>query len=190
MPVTILTRRERQADSATLGMTGRPNFAERPVQIIHLETELPTSADKVWQAMCHPASFTYVLRGLIGVPALAGRTEPFREGESGTGWLLLFHLIPLSRHTICLASLDQASKTLRSREHGGILRTWNHQLHVESVSDRRCCYSDTIEIDAGALTGIVAAMAKLIFRDRQRRWHKLVRNHLMPSGPRYASKAA
>ena len=55
------------------------------MQTIHLETELPASADRVWQAMCHPASFTYVTRGLIGVPALAGRTEPFREGETGTG---------------------------------------------------------------------------------------------------------
>jgi hypothetical protein len=159
------------------------------VQVIHLETELPTSADKVWQAMCHPASFTYVTRGLIGVPALAGRTEPFREGESGAGWLLLFHLIPLSRHTIHLASLDPATKTLRSREHGGILRAWNHQLHVEPAGDQRCRYSDTIEIDAGTLTGIVAAAARQIFCYRQRRWHKLVRNHLMPSGPRYAIRA-
>ena len=55
------------------------------MQTIYLETELPASADKVWHAMCHPASFTYVTRGLIGIPALAGRTEPFREGESGTG---------------------------------------------------------------------------------------------------------
>jgi len=119
------------------------------VQTIHLETELPASADRVWQAMCDPASFTYVTRGLIGVPALAGRTEPFREGETGTGWLLLFHLIPLHRHS--------------------------------------CRYSDTIEIDAGPLTGTVAAVARQIFRYRQRRWHRLVRNHLMPSGPRYAA---
>jgi hypothetical protein len=158
------------------------------LRIIHLETELPTSADKVWQAMCHPAFFTCVVRGLIGVPALAGRTEPFREGGSGTGWLLLFHLIPLSRHTIYLASLGQASQTLCSREHGGILRAWNHLLHVEPASDQRCRYSDTVEIDAGALTGVVAAAAKLIFRYRQRRWHKLVRNRLMLNGPRYAPR--
>jgi hypothetical protein len=156
------------------------------VRTIHLETELPTNADKVWHAMCHPASFTYVTRGLIGVPALAGRTEPFRQGESGTGWLLLFHLIPLSRHTIHLASLDQATRTLRSREHGGILRAWNHQLRVQPAGYQRCRYSDTVEIDASALTGAVAAIAKWIYRYRQRRWHKLVRNHLMPGGPRYA----
>jgi hypothetical protein len=66
------------------------------VQAIHLETELSTSADRVWRAMCHPAWFGYVTRGLIGVPALAGRTDPFCEGETGTGWLLLVrnHLMP------------------------------------------------------------------------------------------------
>jgi hypothetical protein len=160
---------------------------EQPVRTIHLETELPTSADKVWRAMCHPASFSYVTRGLIGIPALAGRTEPFHEGESGTAWLLLFHLIPLSRHTIHLASLDQATTTMRSREHGGVLRAWNHQLRVEPAGPQRCRYSDTVEIDAGALTGIVAVAARGIFRYRQRRWHRLVRNHLLPTGPRYAT---
>ena len=44
------------------------------------------------------------------------------------------------------------------------------------------------EIDAGALTGAVAVAAKWIFRYRQRRWRKLVRNHLMPTGPRYATR--
>ena len=157
------------------------------MKTIHLETELPTSADRVWRAMCHPASSSYVIRGLIGVPALAGRTVPFREGECGTGWLLLFHLIPLPRHTIYLASLDQNARTLRSREHGGVLRAWKHTLHVEPTGDQLCRYSDTVEIDARPLTGIIAALAIWIFRYRQRRWHKLVRNHLLPGGPRYAA---
>jgi hypothetical protein len=160
------------------------------VKTIYLETELPASADKVWHAMCHPASFTYVTCGLIGILALAGRTEPFREGESGTGWLLLLlHLIPISRHTIYLASLDEPARTLRSREHGGVLRTWNHTLHAEPAGDQRCRYSDTVDIDAGPLTGFIATLAIWVFQYRQRRWHKLVRNHLRPSGPRYATKA-
>jgi hypothetical protein len=163
------------------------NRQEYLVKTIHLETELPTSADRVWQAMCHPASFTYVTRGLFGVPALAGRTEPFREGECGTGWLLLSHLLPLHRHTIHLASLDARAMTLRSHEHGGVLRAWNHTLHVEPAGDQRCRYSDTVAIDAGPLTGIIAALAMWIFRYRQRRWHRLVRNHLLPGGPRYAA---
>ncbi len=119
------------------------------MQTIYLESELPVSADKVWHAMCHPASFTYVTRGLIGIPALARRTESFREGESGTGWLLLLDLILVSRHTIYLASLDEPPRTLRSREHGEVLRTWNHTLHAEPAGDKRCRYNDTADIDAG-----------------------------------------
>lgn len=157
------------------------------MQTIHVQTELPTTADNVWQAMRHPASFSYVTRGLIGIPALAGRTEPFRAGESGTARLLLLHLIPLWRHTIQLVELDPATRTLRSREHGGILTAWNHTLHVEPTGERRCRYSDTVDIDAGRLTPLVAATARLLYRYRQRRWHRLVRNHLLPTGPRYAS---
>lgn len=153
---------------------------------VRIETELPTGAERVWSAMRHPASFNYVCRGLIGLPALAGRTDPFREGERGTGWLLLFHLIPLSRHTIHLVEIDRVTRSLRTREHGGLLRTWNHTLHVEPVSDRACRYSDTVDIDAGPLTAVVARFAVLIYRYRQRRWHKLVHKHLLPQGPAYA----
>lgn len=156
------------------------------MQTVLIQTELPTDAERVWAAMQHPASFSYVCRGLIGIPALAGRTAPMCEGEHGTGWLLLFHLIPLSRHVIHLVEIDHATRSLRSREHGGLLRTWNHTLHVEPVSDRVCRYSDTVDIDAGALTAVVARLAVLIYRYRQRRWHKLVHKHLLPRGPDYA----
>lgn len=159
------------------------------MKTIHVETELPTDADLVWRAMKHPASFLYVCRGLIGIPALVGRTEPMVEGERGTGWLFLFHVIPLSRHTIHLVEIDEGTRTLRSREHGGILRAWNHTLHVEPVDERRSRYSDTVEIDAGPFTRIVASAAIVIYRYRQRRWRRLVRKHLLPDGPSYANAA-
>lgn len=156
------------------------------MRTVHIETELPTDAEQVWAAMQHPTSFTYVCRGVLGMPALVGRTAAMREGESGTGWLLLFHLIPLMRYTIHLVEIDPATKTLRSQEHGGMLRSWNHTLHVEAVSTRTCRYSDTVDIDAGALTPVVARLATLLYRYRQRRWHKLVHKHLLPEGPAYA----
>ena len=165
---------------------GNLTESEFSVKTIHVHTELPTDAERVWRAMQHPASFSYVCRGLIGVPALAGRTEPMREDERGAGWLLLFHVIPLSHHTIHLVELDPASRTLRSHEHGGILRAWNHTLHVEPLGEATCRYSDAVEIDAGRLTSGVAWAGKLLYRYRQRRWHRLVRKHLLPEGPPYA----
>jgi hypothetical protein len=153
---------------------------------IDVSTELPTDADRVWAAMKQPATFLYVTRGLFGMPALAGRTEPVRVGEAGSGWLFAFHVVPAYRHTIEVVAVDEETRTVRTHEHGGVLRRWDHVLHVEPVSgpgaggEPRCQYRDTVTIDAGRLTGVVAAMAVGIYRYRQRRWHRLVRKHLLP----------
>jgi hypothetical protein len=157
------------------------------VRTVRLETILPTDADRVWSAMLSPVTFLYVCKGLLGFPALSGRSEPLRVGERGTGWLFAFHLIPAYRHTIEIVEVDQASKTVRTHEHGGILKAWNHTLHVEPIDERSSRYSDTVDIDAGVATAIVARVAVGIYRYRHRRWRKLVRRHMLPEGPGYAS---
>jgi hypothetical protein len=148
------------------------------MQTIEVTTELEADADLVWAAMQHPTTFLYVCRGLFGVPALAGRSVPFRQGESGTGWIFAFHVLPLHRHTIELAEVDESTRTLRSHEHGGVVRAWNHTLHVEPVGERRSRYSDTVDIDAGLLTAVVARVAVSICRYRQARWRRLARKQL------------
>ena len=157
------------------------------MRTVHVETILPTDADRVWAAILSPVTFLYVCKGLLGFPALSGRSEPLRPGERGTGWLFAFHLIPAYRHTIEIVEVDHVSKTLRTHEHGGILKAWNHALHVEPIDEHSSRYSDTVDIDAGAATALVATLAVGIYRYRQRRWHKLVRRHMMPQGTAYAS---
>jgi hypothetical protein len=151
------------------------------VRTIHVETELPTGADWVWAAMKQPVTFLYVTRGLFGMPALAGRSEPVRAGETGSGWLLAFHVVPAYRHTIEVVAVDEEERTIRTHEHGGVLRRWDHVLHTEPLGgdEARCRYSDTVTIDAGRLTAVVAALAVGIYRYRQRRWHRLVRKNLL-----------
>lgn len=153
------------------------------MRTVHVETVLPTSADRVWLAMLSPATFLYVCKGLFGFPSLAGRTEALRLGESGTGWLLAFHVIPAYRHTINVVEVDEATGTIRTQEHGGPLKAWNHTLHVEPIDAHSCRYSDTVDIDAGRMTGVVVAVANGIYRYRQRRWRKLVRRHMSPVTP-------
>lgn len=149
---------------------------------IHLETDLPTTAERVWEAMQHPATFLYVTRGLFGYPSLAGRTEKLRAGESGRGWLFALHVIPAYRHTIEVLEVDDSTRSIRTHEHGGVLRRWDHTLHVEPTGEHTCRYSDTVVIDAGPLTGLVALVATGLYRYRHRRWHRLVRKHLLPPG--------
>ncbi|APA95697.1 hypothetical protein NS506_01627 [Nocardia seriolae] len=157
------------------------------MRTIEIHTELPIDAQRVWVAIQSPATFLYVCRGLFGVPALRGRVEPFRVGERGTGWLFAFHVFPAYRHTIEVIDVDQATKTIRTHEHGGVITTWNHTLHVEPLSTGRCRYTDTVEIDAGRWTPVVTRVASAIYHYRHRRWHKLVDRHLLPSGTVAAS---
>lgn len=158
------------------------------MRTVHVESELPTDAERVWKSMQHPATMCYVLSPLVGIPALAGRAEPFQQGESGRAWLLLFHVIPLHRHHIELVEVDGKTRTMRSREHGGIVREWQHTLHAEPIGENRCRYSDTVQIDAGPFTAAVARLATALFRYRHRRWRKLVNRHLLPGGPSYAAR--
>jgi hypothetical protein len=148
---------------------------------IRVETELPAEADRVWSAMKHPASFLYICRGLLGWPALAGRTDPLAEGELGSGWLLLFHVLPMHRHHIRIVRVDENEHTIETDEHGGLLRGWHHTLHVERDRPGRSVYSDTVDLDAGRLTPLVAKLSVGIYRYRQARWRRLARRHL--SGP-------
>lgn len=153
---------------------------------VHVQTELPTAADRVWSAMLQPVTFLYVTRGLLGFPALAGRTDPLRAGETGCGWVFAFNVIPAYRHTIEVLEVDATTRTIRTHEHGGVLRRWDHTLHVEPLGGGCCLYSDTIVIEAVPSSRLAALVATGIFRFRQRRWQRLVRNHLLASGPRYA----
>lgn len=139
---------------------------------------LPVDADRVWSAMCRAETFRYVCRGLLGWPALAGRTEPVREGESGTGWLFLFHVLPLYRHRIHVVAVDAATRTIRTEEGGGVLRAWRHTLHVEPLGAGASRYTDRIELDAGPLTAVSAAVTRGIFAYRHLRWRRLARRHL------------
>lgn len=145
---------------------------------IRVERVLPAPADRVWRAMQQPGTFLYVARGVLGFPALAGRTDPFVEGEEGVGWLWLFHVLPTSRHHIHLVEVDTGTRTMRTEEHGGLLRRWDHTLHVEPVDDRHSRYSDVVVIDAGPLTRVVVPVARGLFRYRQLRWRRLARRHL------------
>lgn len=152
----------------------------RSVRTIHVETRLDAPADRVWQALQLPATFLHVSRGLLRLPALEGRIDPLTAGETGSGWLLAFGVIPTHRHTIEVLRVDDATRTIDTHEHGGVVRSWDHRLHVEPLpgDPARSLYSDTVTLDAGRLTPLVARGAIGLYRYRQRRWRDLARRHL------------
>jgi len=143
--------------------------------IVDLDTELAAPAHAVWRAVKTPRAFRTVTRSVLTMPAIKHREDEWRESETVTGWVFLFGVIPFSRHTLHVWRIDDTAMTFSSRESGGLIRRWNHDIIVVASDDSRCNYRDRIDIDAGIFTPAVVLYARWFYRTRQRRWRALAR---------------
>jgi hypothetical protein len=143
--------------------------------IVERSTLLEAPADAVWAAVRTPAAFRAVTRRLLAMPAIADRHDEWREGETVVGWVFLFGFLPFSRHHLHVALIDESTRTLSSREFGGVITTWNHDIEVTPIDATSCRYCDRIEIHAGILTSAIVVYARWFYRMRQRRWRALAR---------------
>jgi hypothetical protein len=147
---------------------------------VHLRSELPAPVDAVWAALKRPETFLYVTRGVMGAPALKkqladGDIDVMRSGIAGEGWVFLFHVIPLHRHSVRVLDVDEATRTIRTTEHGGPIRRWDHTLRATAMASRTTLYEDIVEIEAGRLTAAVAWFARAFYFYRHLRWKRLAR---------------
>ncbi len=136
-------------------------------------TLLPATADAVWREVQRPSAFVTVTRGLLRFPAIEDPTATLAEGEGVVGWLWLFGVLPVHRHHLTITRIDDDRRVLVSDEHGGLVRSWVHDIVVEPVDDRRCSYTDRVAIAAGWATVPIAVFAWSFYRVRQRRWRAL-----------------
>ena len=142
---------------------------------VELSTPLEASADAVWVAVKTPAAFRFVTRRLLAVPVIADRQDDWHEGETVVGWVFLFGFLPFSRHHLHIARIDDSTRTLSSRESGGAVTVWDHDIEVTPIDGTTCHYRDRIEIKAGILSPVVVLYARWFYRMRQRRWRALAR---------------
>jgi hypothetical protein len=89
--------------------------------------------------------------------------------------LWAFGAVPLGPHTLVMETVDEKMMTMQTRETSPLLRRWDHRIVVAPAGSGQTLYSDTVELDAGPLTPVVGAVARLFFRHRHRRWHALAK---------------
>jgi hypothetical protein len=145
------------------------------MRTVTVTTRLDAAADIVWRGVNTPHAFVHVAHGMLRFPAAERLQRRWQVGDHVQGWTLLFGVVPFSYHHLTVASIDEGARTLTSIEHGGAIRTWNHEMIVTPIDGTSCRYQDRIDIDAGVLTPIVVAYAMLFYRYRQRRWRGLAR---------------
>jgi ligand-binding SRPBCC domain-containing protein len=146
-----------------------------PMAVVERSTPLEAPADAVWAAVKTPSAFRTVTRRLLVMPVIRRRQDEWREGETVVGWVFLFGFLPFSRHHLHIARIDESTRTLRSREFGGLITTWNHDIDVVPIDAATCRYRDRIEIEAGIMTPAIVVYARWFYRMRQRRWRALAK---------------
>lgn len=137
------------------------------------EAELPLSADAVWELTKKTATQLYLSRqGFTYSGDLPAVRE---EGYEGAFRVRLFGILPAWRHHQRFERVDDQERELFVREHGGPYRRWDHDMRVEPAGEGRCCFLDTIEVEAGLLTPVVWLAASMLCRSRMRRLRDLAR---------------
>ena len=139
---------------------------------VSVSSDLPVPAQVVADLVAKPALMRHLLWPIITFPDLPARYDV----EQGVAVRLrLLGAIPLWRHTIRVVHVDRDALDAVTEEHGGPLRMWRHRLSVTALDDGSCRYTDEVEIDAGALTGVSRFVAGGLYRYRHRRWAALAR---------------
>ena len=146
---------------------------------VDLSTELQAPKASVTAALRRVHTLRTLTRGMLAIDSAdAARPLPDQWPVDGTPVELRirpFHLPVGWIHTIRVVEADPARGILRTEESGGAVRRWDHTIELSSLDAERTLYRDLVDMDAGALTPVIAVWAQVFYRVRQRRWRALAR---------------
>lgn len=131
----------------------------------------------VWGLVTKSSTLEYVCRGLLGFKGVENFPDKWCEGDIIKTRLKLFSVIPAWKHNIQFKQVSNLR--LITEEQGGIVKKWNHRIHIKPLTDAECQYTDYIEISAGVFTPVIFAFAYLFYRYRQCRWKQLIQINMM-----------
>ncbi len=103
--------------------------------------------------------------------------ERFQPGGRYQVKLRLFGIIPFGTQWI-VTSLHEADdsewpKRMRDNGYSALITKWDHWITISPDQDGGTCYSDEVEVSAGAGTPFIWAFAQIFYWHRQRRWRGL-----------------
>ncbi|WP_379553121.1 hypothetical protein [Qipengyuania sp. DGS5-3] len=152
-------------------------------RIVELTSTLDCTADEAWHHVGSSALLHHITHPLIRfVPTKATPfPERWTEGEY-RAWMLLFGVIPIGWQAIRISFPDtdergtstENTRYLRDNGYGPLIKRWDHWIEiapeVDKTSGEKTRYTDRVYIEAGLLTPLIAAFARIFYGHRQRRW--------------------
>ena len=136
------------------------------IRTVRIDATYNLAAQALWRNVVRYDALEAMMSGkLVRVKCPDGEE---RVGHDVPLVFLLFGVAPVGRWRFKVVARDDDRFRLRSEESGTGVRRWAHEVAIERIDDNSCRLTDTIEIDAGALTPLVAWFARREYERRHR----------------------
>jgi len=146
---------------------------------VALSTTLACPPDEAWARVRTSALLEHVAAPLIRFTPKGDTRFPelWQPGEY-RAWMWLFGIIPIGWQAVVISepAPQGEARFVRDNGYGPLIRRWDHWITIEPTANGATAYTDRVEIEAGLLTPLIAAFARVFYAHRQRRWRALVQN--------------
>jgi hypothetical protein len=145
---------------------------------VELATHLDCTPDEAWEQVQNSALVQHVAAPLI---RFTPRGEPFPahwQPREYRAWMWLYGVIPLGWQAVVISypAAEGTTRYLRDNGYSPSIRRWDHRIAISPQAEGGTLYVDRVEIEAGLLTPLIAAFARVFYDHRQRRWRALARD--------------
>ena len=133
---------------------------------VEVTARYKSDADTMFQSALRFSEMTDAMAGIAtysGLPA----NDTACEGETIVVDVTFWGLFKQKGHTMFIEKLDPVARIIQSRESGNGIKRWDHTLSVHP-DGAMTCWTDTVVIEAGWRTPIIARFAAFLYLRRHR----------------------
>lgn len=145
-------------------------------RVVELSSTLDCTPDEAWDRVSTSALLLHIAAPLIRFTPKGGKAFPaiWEPGEY-RAWMWLLGVLPIGWQAVVISKPEPQGQTrfVRDNGYGPLIRRWDHWIEISPGPHGTTTYTDRVAIEAGLLTPLIAAFARVFYAHRQRRWRQL-----------------
>ena len=137
---------------------------------------LSIPSEHAWQLLIERSCLVKVCLPLVRFEFL-GELKPEKlwiQGQMVRCNCFIFGFLPTGTRELFFERIDAKKMEIQTREKDPLIKKWDHLMAIKDLGQGKSSISDSIEIDAGAMTFVVWLWAQWLYRHRHRRWKNYV----------------
>ncbi|GEM_PF-5286048 len=138
-----------------------------------IASTLPAPKKQVWALLQQTSTLFYVTGNKVFADT-SSFTKQWKRGDRiKTTVPMLGRRVP---YEIYVARANTRHHIILTQEQGGIVKAWNHMMHVAPIDGRSCSYTDVVDVQGRWFleTFLLWLYVHAYYRKRHKRWFRLL----------------